>query len=61
MNKSTTITQKKSDEKRGLKVKSIKMHIDTITLLEKISDHTGKPQNQVVTEALELLAKQLNL
>lgn len=57
--KSTTDIQRKSDEKRGLKVKSLKLHVDTIALLEQLSDQTGAPQSQVVRTALNMFAKAL--
>jgi len=57
--KSTTDIQRKSDEKRGLKVKSLKLHVDTIALLEQLSEQTGVPQSQVVTTALNMFAKEL--
>lgn len=50
--KSTTDIQRKSDEKRGLKVKSLKLHVDTIALLEQLSEQVGAPQSHVVTVAL---------
>ncbi|MGX9249668.1 hypothetical protein ACWXWI_01890 [Pantoea ananatis] len=57
--KSTTEIQRKSDEKRGVKVKGIKLHTGTIALLETLSVKTGEPQSAVVTRALELYAKSL--
>ncbi|MGX2975841.1 ribbon-helix-helix protein, CopG family, partial [Ursidibacter arcticus] len=43
----------KSDAKRGIKQKSLKLHIDTISLLEQLSQEMGIGQNQVVTLALK--------
>lgn len=57
--KSTTDIQRKSDEKRGVKVKGIKLHIDTIALLENLSDKTGEPQSAIVTKALAMYAESL--
>ncbi|GEM_PF-416962 len=57
MARSISDIQKKSDERRGLKVKGIKLHVDTITLLEQLSEQLGIPQSQVVTRALYFLAE----
>lgn len=59
MAQSTTDRQKKSDEKRGMKVKGIKLHTDTIALLEKLAADSGEPQAAIVTKALELYAESL--
>ncbi|MGX3020940.1 ribbon-helix-helix protein, CopG family [Ursidibacter sp. B-7004-1] len=48
----------KSDAKRGIKQKSLKLHIDTISLLEQLSKEMGIGQNQVVTLALKQFAEQ---
>lgn len=48
----------KSEAKRGIKQKSLKLHIETIALLEKLSNEMGIGQNQVVTQALQRLAEQ---
>lgn len=47
----------KSDAKRGIKQKSLKLHIDTISLLEQLSKEMGIGQNQVVTLALTQFAE----
>ena len=36
--------QKRSDEKRGVKVKGIKMKLEDIALLESLSAQSGKTQ-----------------
>ena len=59
MAQSISDIQKRSDEKRGVKVKGIKLHTDTIALLEQLSDQMGAPQSHVVTTALNMLAKHL--
>ncbi|MBD8260504.1 hypothetical protein [Pantoea agglomerans] len=51
--------QKRSDEKRGVKVKGIKLHTDTIALLESLAEQTGQPQSAVVTKALAMFAESL--
>lgn len=56
MSKSRVQIQAESDAKRSMKVKGIKLHLDTIALLEQLADASGKPQNQIVTEAIELWA-----
>ncbi|MDO4698163.1 MAG: ribbon-helix-helix protein, CopG family [Pasteurellaceae bacterium] len=48
----------KSDAKRGIKQKSLKLHIDTIALLERLSEEMGIGQNQVVTQALKMFDEQ---
>lgn len=57
MAQSTSEIQKKSDEKRGMKVKGIKLHTDTIALLEQLSEELGAPQSHVVTMAINMLAE----
>ena len=59
MAQSTTRIQAKSDAKRGLKVKGIKLHLDTIDLLERLSEQTGDPQSTVVTKAIKMYADSL--
>ncbi|ADU69586.1 hypothetical protein [Pantoea sp. At-9b] len=61
MTQSTVDRQKKSDEKRGMKVKGIKLHTDTITLLESLSAQTGEPQSAIVTKALAMFAASLEM
>lgn len=59
MAQSTSDIQKRSDDKRGVKVKGIKLHVDTIALLEKLADETGESQAAVVTKALNMLAESI--
>lgn len=59
MAQSISDIQKRSDEKRGVKVKGIKLHTDTIELLERLAKDTGEPQATVVTKALQLYAESL--
>lgn len=47
----------RSDAKRGIKSKSLKLHLDTIALLEQLSQQLGIGQNQVVTQALAAFAQ----
>ena len=58
MTKSRAQINADSDAKRGMKVKGVKLHIDTIALLEQLSKTNEVPQNKIVTEAIELWAKQ---
>lgn len=44
--------------KRGIVNKAFKLHEDTVALVKSLSEQTGKSQAQVVTEALQLWAKQ---
>ncbi|MFI8417712.1 ribbon-helix-helix protein, CopG family [Serratia sp. NPDC078593] len=59
MAQSITDIQKRSDEKRGVKVKSVKLHVDTIALLERLATDTGATQANVITEALKLYEQNL--
>ncbi|MBS0969983.1 hypothetical protein CYR40_03595 [Chimaeribacter arupi] len=61
MARTITDIQKRSDERRGLKVKSMKLNVETIALLERLAAHTGEPQSAVVTKALQMLANELKL
>lgn len=49
--------QQKSDAKRGIVQKNFKLHADTVALLARLTEHTGKAQNHVLTEALQEYAK----
>lgn len=59
MAQSISDIQKRSDEKRGVKVKGIKLHTDTIALLERLAADTGESQASVVTKALVLYSESL--
>lgn len=59
MAQSISDIQKRSDEKRGVKVKGIKLHTDVIELLERLANETGESQAAVVTKALQLYAESL--
>lgn len=59
MAQSISDIQKRSDEKRGVKVKGIKLHTDIIELLERLANETGESQAAVVTKALQLYADSL--
>ncbi|MGQ6231074.1 hypothetical protein ACUNFK_22780 [Serratia sp. IR-2025] len=59
MAQSITDIQRRSDEKRGLKVKSVKLHVDTIALLERLALETGFTQAAVITDALNLYAERV--
>lgn len=59
MAQSISEIQKRSDEKRGVKVKGIKLHTDTIALLESLAAQTGESQSAVVTKALEMFAESI--
>lgn len=49
-----------SDAKRGYKTKGLKLHVDTIAMLEQLSVKLNKPQNQIVTEAIKCLFENEN-
>ncbi|EDT6761312.1 hypothetical protein QB794_002260 [Salmonella enterica] len=53
--------QRRSDTKRGMKVKGLKMHEDVIALLERLAAQTGDSQAATVTKALELYAASLGI
>ncbi len=59
MAQSTSDIQKKSDYKRGVKVKGIKLRLDTIALLERLAEQSGESQAAVVTKALHMLAESM--
>lgn len=44
--------------RRGIVNKAFKLHEDTVELIKELSANTGKSQAQIVTEAIELWAKQ---
>lgn len=52
--------QKRSDTKRGVKVKGFKLHLDTITLIEQLSKERNISQTQLVTQAVQQFAEQQN-
>jgi len=59
MAQSISEIQKRSDEKRGVKVKGIKLHTDTIALLESLAAQTGESQSAIVTKALVMFAENI--
>ncbi|QLB20088.1 ribbon-helix-helix protein, CopG family [Vespertiliibacter pulmonis] len=52
--------QKRSDIKRGVKVKGFKLHLDTIALIEQLSKELNISQTQLVTQAVQQFAEQQN-
>lgn len=52
--------QKRSDEKRGVKSKGFKLPLETIDLIAKLSDDTGKPQSAIITEAVKMFSDSLH-
>ncbi|HEZ3258947.1 MULTISPECIES: hypothetical protein [Neisseria] len=53
--------QKRSDEKRGVKVKGIKMKLEDIALLESLSAQSGKTQAEIIAAALKMWSEKHNL
>ncbi|WP_439242422.1 ribbon-helix-helix protein, CopG family [Lonepinella sp. BR2474] len=51
--------QKRSEEKRGIKNKSFKLNIETISLIEMLSVKTGLPQNQLITKLVKEFAEKM--
>lgn len=47
-----TEIQKRSDDKKGIKVKGFKLHIDDIALIEKFSTDLGVPQSKLIIDAV---------
>lgn len=45
--------QKRSDEKRGVKLKSFKLPIETLTKLEQLSAKTGTPQAHLIIQMID--------
>lgn len=56
---SRTEIQKKSDEKNGVKPKTYRFKNETIDLIAKLSEQTGKPQTQILEEAILMYSKSL--
>ena len=52
--------QKRSDEKRGVKVKGIKMKLEDIALLESLSAQSGKTQAEIIATALKMWSEKHN-
>lgn len=44
----------KSDEKRGVKTKGFKLHINDIALIEQASKDLNIPQSQLIVDAVKL-------
>ncbi|MBS9777635.1 MAG: ribbon-helix-helix protein, CopG family [Gammaproteobacteria bacterium] len=59
--KNTTISQKKSDAKRGVKTKAFKLPLQTIANIEAISTATGKPHNAIIVELINKHKEELGL
>lgn len=53
MSKTRTQIQKESDEKRGLKLKAFKLHVDDIAYIEQCAKTLDMPQNQMIMQALK--------
>lgn len=51
--KTATQIQKDSDDKRGVKLKSFKLHIDDIVMIENTAKTLNMPQNRLVVEAVK--------
>lgn len=47
----------KSEAKRGIKVKSFKLHESTIAHIEQISQQTGISQSRLITQAIQMLGE----
>lgn len=53
MAQSIASIQRRSDEKRGVSAKSYKLPQETIKMIAQLAELTGKPQSQVISEAIE--------
>ena len=59
MAQSTSAIQLKSDLKRGVKSKGYKLPIETIEMIERMANQTGKSQSAIITEAAKMLSDSL--
>lgn len=50
----TTEIQKRSDEKRGIKLKSFKLPVAVISKIEQLAQAHDIPQNQLIIQAVAL-------
>ncbi|WLF83792.1 hypothetical protein [Moraxella sp. ZY210820] len=57
--KSRNQIQYDSDEKRGVKIKGFKLHLDDIALIEQLSARLDVPQNQLIMDAIRAYEKGL--
>lgn len=53
MAKTIAEIQAKSDQKRGVKVKGFKLHLDDIALIEKASNDLNVSQAQLIVDAVK--------
>lgn len=56
-----TQIQKRSDEKRGMKVVSFKLPEREAALWDALAQASGKPKNALMGEALQYLAQQYGI
>lgn len=54
MKLSTNQLKAMSDERRGVKPKTFKLPLTVIAEIEQLSSQLGIPQNQLITQAVEL-------
>lgn len=59
MPKPNSISQKKSDEKRGVKVKAFKMKLEDIALIEETAAKLGISQVDLVVRAVRELQEKI--
>lgn len=45
--------QKRSDEKRGVKLKSFKLPLETLSKLEQLSEKTNMPQAHLIIQMID--------
>ncbi|MCK3654238.1 hypothetical protein A4G19_10560 [Pasteurellaceae bacterium Macca] len=48
----------KSENKRGIKVKGFKLHIDDIARIEQLAERLGLSQGKTIMKAISLLEQQ---
>ncbi|MFT4021996.1 MAG: hypothetical protein QM666_10810 [Acinetobacter sp.] len=58
MAKTQAEIQKESDERRGMKSKSFKLSTDTVDKIADFAAQHNIPQNQLITDAIDLYIKQ---
>lgn len=51
---SRTELQKRSDDKRGVKLKAFKLPVAVIAEIEQLAEANGIPQNQLIMQAVAL-------
>ena len=59
MIQSASDIQKRSDEKRGMKPKTYKLHLNTIDRIELLASHSGISQAAIIANAIDIYEQSL--